>query len=165
MAAFVIDASATLPWCFADEATEATNAVLTHLRTGDEAIVPAHWPVEVANALLIAVRRKRISPEDAHQFLEDLEFLPIRVDTTTKNLVRTGVFPVAEQYGLTVYDAAYLELAMRETTPLMTLDNASLERVFQDRPWNSGQVTPLSPSAGVPVPPAAGLETQSSRLR
>ena len=69
MAVFVIDASATLPWCFADEATAATNAVLTRLRTGDEAIVPAHWPVEVANALLIAVRRKRISPEDAHQFL------------------------------------------------------------------------------------------------
>lgn len=123
MAAFVIDASATLPWCFADEATEATNAVLTHLRTGDEAIVPAHWPLEVANALLIAVRRKRISPEDAHQFLVDLEFLPIRVDTITKNLVRERVFLVAEQYGLTVYDAAYLELAMRESASLMTLDN------------------------------------------
>jgi len=123
MAAFVIDASATLPWCFADEATEATNAVLTRLRTGDEAIVPAHWPLEVANALLIAVRRKRISPEDAHQFLVDLEFLPIRVDTITKNLVRERVFLVAEQYGLTVYDAAYLELAMRESASLMTLDN------------------------------------------
>ena len=123
MAVFVIDASATLPWCFADEATAATNAVLTRLRTGDEAIVPAHWPVEVANALLIAVRRQRISPDDAHQFLLDLEFLPNRVEATTKNLVRAGVFPVAEQYGLTVYDAAYLELAMRETTPLITLDN------------------------------------------
>ena len=123
MAVFVIDASATLPWCFADEATAATNAVLTRLRTGDEAIVPAHWPVEVANALLVAVRRQRISPDDAHQFLLDLEFLPIRVEATTKNLVRAGVFPVAEQYGLTVYDAAYLELAMRETTPLITLDN------------------------------------------
>lgn len=121
MAVFVIDASATLPWCFADEATAATNAALTRLRTGDEATVPAHWPVEVANALLIAVRRKRISPADAHQFLLDLEFLPIRVNT--KNPVRTGVFPLAEQYGLTVYDAAYLELAMRESTPLMTLDN------------------------------------------
>jgi len=53
MAVFVIDASATLPWCFADEATAATNAVLTRLRTGDEAIVPAHWPLEGANALLI----------------------------------------------------------------------------------------------------------------
>jgi predicted nucleic acid-binding protein len=122
MAVFVIDASATLPWCFADEATAATNAVLTRLRTGDEAIVPAHWPVEVANALLVAVRRQRISRDDAHQFLLDLEFLPIRVETTAKNLVRAGVFPVAEQYGLTVYDAAYLELAMREGIPLMTLD-------------------------------------------
>jgi predicted nucleic acid-binding protein len=122
MAVFVIDASATLPWCFADEATVATNAALTRLRMGDEAIVPAHWPVEVGNALLVAVRRQRISPEDAHQFLLDLEFLPIRVEATTKNLVRAGVFPLAEQYGLTVYDAAYLELAMRERTPLMTLD-------------------------------------------
>ena len=122
MAAFVIDASATLPWCFADEATAATNAVLTGLRAGDEAIVPAHWPVEVANALLVAVRRQRISPDDAHQFLLDLEFLPIRVEGTTKNLVRAGVFPMAEQCGLTVYDAAYLELAMRESIPLVTLD-------------------------------------------
>ena len=122
MAVFVIDASATLPWCFADEATADTNAVLTRLRTGDEAIVPAHWPVEVANALLIALRRQRISLDDAHQFLLDLESLPIRDEATTKNLVRAGVFPVGEQYGLTVYDAAYLELAMREGTPLMTLD-------------------------------------------
>ncbi len=123
MAAFVIDASATVPWCFADEATEATNALLTRLRTDDEAIVPAHWPVEVANALLIAVRRTRIPPEDVHQFLEDLEVLPIRVDTTTKNPVRAGVFPLAERYELTVYDAAYLELAIRRNLPLATLDD------------------------------------------
>jgi predicted nucleic acid-binding protein len=51
MAPFVIDASVALPWCFADEATEATNALLTRLRTSDEAIVPAHWPLEVANAI------------------------------------------------------------------------------------------------------------------
>jgi len=123
MAAFVIDASATLPWCFADEATDATNAVLTRLRTGDEAIVPAHWPLEVANALLIAVRRKRIPPEDADQFLRDLEFLPINIDTTSKNLIRARVFPLAEQYSLILYDAAYLELAIRLGVPLATLDN------------------------------------------
>jgi predicted nucleic acid-binding protein len=122
MAAYVIDASATLPWCFADEATSATNAVLSGLRAGDEAIVPAHWPLEVANALMIAVRRKRISRDDAHQFLLDLEFLPIRVETTTKNRVRAGVFPMAQNYGLTVYDAAYLELAIRERISLTTLD-------------------------------------------
>jgi predicted nucleic acid-binding protein len=122
MAVYVIDASATLPWCFADEATSATNAVLSGLRAGDEAIVPAHWPLEVANALMIAVRRKRISRDDAHQFLLDLEFLPIRVETTTKNRVRAGVFPMAQKYGLTVYDAAYLELAVREKISLTTLD-------------------------------------------
>jgi predicted nucleic acid-binding protein len=123
MVAFVVDASATLPWCFADEATPATNALLARLRSDEEAIVPAHWPLEVTNALLTAVRRNRISPQDAHQFLQDLEFLPIRIDTTTKNLVRTRVFPLAEQHGLTVYDAAYLELAIREGLPLATLDD------------------------------------------
>ena len=123
MTAFVIDASSTLPWCFADEATEATNALLTRLQTGDEAIVPAHWPAEVANALLVAVRRKRIPFEDVHQFLEDLEVLPIRVDTSAMNQIRAGVFPLAEQYELTIYDAAYLELAIREGLPLATLDN------------------------------------------
>jgi len=123
MATFVMDASATLPWCFADEATEATNALLIRLRTGDEAMVPAHWPVEVANALLIAARRKRISFEDVHQFLEDLEVLPIRIETTAKNQIRTRVLPLAEQFELTVYDAAYLELAIREGLSLATLDN------------------------------------------
>ena len=85
MAAFVIDASATLPWCFADEATPATNQLLTRLRTGDEAIVPPHWPLEVANALLIAIRRERISVKDAQQFLDDLEVLPIQIDTAERN--------------------------------------------------------------------------------
>jgi predicted nucleic acid-binding protein len=122
MAAFVIDAAATLPWCFADEATAATNAVLIGLRTGDEAIVPAHWPLEVGHALMIAVRRQRISLDDANQFLLDLEFLPIRVEAGTKSRVRSGVLPLALQYGLTVYDAAYLELALREGLSLITLD-------------------------------------------
>ena len=83
--------------------------------------------VEVANTLLIAVRRKRISPENAHQFLVDLEFLPIRVDTSTKNLVHSVVFPLAEQYGLTAYDAAYLEMAIRAGLPLATLDKDLLK--------------------------------------
>jgi len=123
MAAFVIDASVTLPWCFADEATKATNELLIRLRTGDEANVPSHWPAEVANALLVAVRRMRIPPFDALKFLADLEVLPIRIHTTTINLVREGIFRVAEQYGLTIYDAAYLGLAMRRNLPLATLDH------------------------------------------
>jgi len=123
MAAFILDASATLPWCFADEATAATNAMLARLRTSDEAIVPAHWPAEVANVLLIAVRRQRISSDDALAFLEDLEGLPIRLDPSSKSLFREKVLPVAQKYSLTVYDAAYLELAIRERLPLATLDD------------------------------------------
>ncbi len=123
MAAFVLDASATLPWCFADESTAATNALLARLRTSDEARVPAHWPVEVANALLMAVRRTRVSSQDAQEFLADLEILPIRVETTPSNLVRAKIFPLAVQYQLTLYDAAYLELAIRENLPLATLDD------------------------------------------
>ncbi|MGH9444897.1 MAG: type II toxin-antitoxin system VapC family toxin [Terriglobia bacterium] len=123
MAAFVIDASATLPWCFADEATDATNALLTRLQAGDEALVPAHWPAEVANALLVAVRRRRISPQDARQFLENLDVLPIRIETMTQKLVRLHILPLAEAHNLTIYDASYLELAMRQTASLATLDD------------------------------------------
>ena len=123
MPVVVIDASATLPWCFADEATEATNALLAGLRAGGEALVPSHWPVEVANALRMACRRGRISSSDISQFLEDLEALPIRIDGTDKTLIRKKVYPLAEQYDLTVYDAAYLELAMRQQLALATLDD------------------------------------------
>lgn len=127
MPVLVIDASATLPWCFADEATDASNALLAGLRTGDNAIVPAHWPLEVANALRMATRRGRISSGDVRQFLQDLEALPIQIDATRTNLVRAKIYPLAEQYDLTVYDAAYLELAMRGNLPLATLDHLLLK--------------------------------------
>ena len=75
MARLVPDASATLTWCFEDEAMPWTDAVLAKLRAGDEGVVPAHWPAEVANALLIAVRRGRISREKANRFFLDLRAL------------------------------------------------------------------------------------------
>jgi len=137
MAQLVIDASATLPWAFADEATEATNALLARLRGGDEATVPAHWPVEVANALRMATRRGRISAGDVRQFLEDLEALPIRSEPADRKLVRERVYPLAEEYDLTVYDAAYLELALRQKValPLVTRHSSlSKERSLQRGP-------------------------------
>lgn len=99
-----------------------TDALLAKLRTGDEATVPAHWPLEVANALLIAIRRGRISREKASRFFDDLGSLPIRIDSKSSENAFGRVFALAEQYELTVYDAAYLELAMRENLPLATLD-------------------------------------------
>jgi predicted nucleic acid-binding protein len=65
---FVIDASVTLPWCFEDEATEWTEALLDRLSAGEVAFAPAHWPVEVSNGLLTAIRKKRTEPERAELF-------------------------------------------------------------------------------------------------
>ena len=123
MARLVPDSSATLTWCFEDEAMPWTDALLARLRAGDEAIVPLHWPAEVANALLIAVRRGRISQEKANRFLLDLRALPIRLDPESSDAVFDEVFKLAEQYSLTIYDAGYLELPIREGLPLATLDH------------------------------------------
>ena len=123
MARLVPDASATLTWCFEDEAMPWTDALLANLRAGDEAIVPLHWPAEVSNALLIAVRRGRISREKANRFFVDLRAMPIRIDPQSDEGVFDRVFKLADQYSLTIYDAGYLELAIREGLPLATLDN------------------------------------------
>ena len=122
MARLVPDASATLTWCFEDEAMAWTDALLADLRTGGEAIVPAHWPAEVANALLIAVRRGRISREKTNRIFLDLRALPIRIDPKGSETLFDQVFKLADHYRLTIYDAGYLELAIREGLPLATLD-------------------------------------------
>ena len=122
MAVFVLDASATLPWCFEDEATTATEALLAQLKTGDTALVPAHWPFEIANGLLTAVRRGRISGEKRGRFLTDLRSLPIQIDPESTAEAFDSALALAERYGLTVYDAAYLELAKRRGLPLGSLE-------------------------------------------
>ena len=77
MPGFVADASVTLPWCFADEATPATEALLDRLRACEPAVVPAHWSTEVMNGLLMAVRRSRLDLERVARFTRDLAALPI----------------------------------------------------------------------------------------
>jgi predicted nucleic acid-binding protein len=78
--AFVIDASATLPWRFEDEATPWTEALLERVERGEEAIVPVHWPLEVLNALLMAQRRNRLTGDQVREFIDDLMSLTIRVE-------------------------------------------------------------------------------------
>jgi predicted nucleic acid-binding protein len=122
MARFVVDASATLPWCFAEEATPATEALLDRVQEGDEAVVPAHWPTEVMNGLIMAVRRSRIDLERIARFANDLGALPIRIEPAYAPAAWDAVIRVSTEYRLTVYDAAYLELAQRTGLPLATLD-------------------------------------------
>jgi predicted nucleic acid-binding protein len=122
MPGFVADASATLPWCFEEEATPATEALLERLRAGEPAVVPAHWSTEVMNGLIMAVRRGRIDLERVARFAYDLAALPIRIEPAYAPAAWDAVIQVATRHQLTVYDAAYLELAERTGLPLATLD-------------------------------------------
>jgi predicted nucleic acid-binding protein len=118
---FVLDNSITMVWGFEDEADPYATAVLDLMPTL-RAYVPALWPHEVANVLLVGERRKRIKPADAAQFLAVLGAFPIVIDDETTSRAWGDTLAVARSQGLSVYDAAYLELAMRRGLPLATLD-------------------------------------------
>jgi predicted nucleic acid-binding protein len=119
----VLDASVTLAWCFPDESTPYTEGVLDLLATGAEAATPAIWPFEVANALLVAERRKRITTAQVASMLQRIASLPITVDPIRVDRAFGQILAAAREQKLTEYDAAYLELAMREGLPLATLDD------------------------------------------
>ncbi len=118
---FVVDTSTTMTWCFNDEMTAATDALLDQLRiTG--AIAPVVWPLEVANALLVAERRRRITENEATRLAQLLQSLPITIDEDGIARVLGAVLALAREHTLSSYDASYLELAMRQGLPLATQD-------------------------------------------
>lgn len=117
--AFVVDASVTMAWCFEDEASEASEAVLDRLRD-DEALVPALWALEVANVLLVAERRGRVTEAQAVRFAGLLARLPIRTDAATPGVGELAA--PGRLHGLSAYDASYLLLAERAALPLATVD-------------------------------------------
>ncbi|MHB1560117.1 MAG: type II toxin-antitoxin system VapC family toxin [Isosphaeraceae bacterium] len=119
----VIDCSVTMAWYFKDEATPYTNAVRAALAT-ERAAVPALWPLEVANVLLMGERRKRSTQAKATKWLHFLSALPIAVDTQTPALAFDPILNLTRSHKLTAYDAAYLELAMRLGVPLAARDDA-----------------------------------------
>jgi predicted nucleic acid-binding protein len=119
----VLDASVAVAWCFPDESTPFTEGVLDLLASGTEAITAAIWPFEVANALLMGERRKRISVAQVTTVLQRISSLPITIDPIRTDTAFGQILSVARQEQLTEYDAAYLELALREGLPLATLDN------------------------------------------
>lgn len=123
MAGFVVDCSVTMGWCFEDESTNYALQVLGKLKTS-HAIVPAIWPLEVANVLLVAERRKRIAPAEVTRFVALLEALPITVQESATARILDDVLSLARSTGLSSYDAAYLELAMRAGIPLASRDQA-----------------------------------------
>lgn len=122
---FVLDASLALAWCFPDEKADFTGAVLDALAEVS-AWVPSLWPLEVANALLMSERRKRSTEADTVNWLGFLQGLPIHVDEETSGKAWADTLHLARTHNLTVYDAAYLELAMRRGLPVATLDGILL---------------------------------------
>jgi predicted nucleic acid-binding protein len=120
--AFVLDASVTLGWCFRDEENAFAHRVLRRLRD-DSAWAPAVWPLEVGNGFALAERRGRFSTADSAEALVILSDLPITVHALTLEDALGPVLDLARAQGLSVYDAAYLHLAMREGLPLATLDD------------------------------------------
>jgi len=122
MAIFVVDASAALAWCFEDEAGSWSDELLERLRQDDRIVVPAHWPTEILNGPLVASRRKRIETDQPALFWDELARLPIETEPALTTVQAKTVLALSEKHGLTVYDAAYLELAQRRQLPLGTLD-------------------------------------------
>jgi predicted nucleic acid-binding protein len=117
----VIDSSMTLKWYFEDEKTAASIAILN--RVAEEgAVVPALWRLEVLNGLQVAVRRGRITIAYRDASLNDLRSLVIAIDPGTNRQAWSATLRLCDRFGLTPYDAAYLELAQRRQLPLATLD-------------------------------------------
>lgn len=124
--AFVLDCSMTMAWVFSDEANEFTETLRESLLK-ENAVVPVLWPIEVGNVLLVAMRRGRITRDDWIQIRDNLNALPIDIDPVSYERVLGTVLSVADERGLSVYDAMYLELALRRGLPLATLDQRLIE--------------------------------------
>jgi predicted nucleic acid-binding protein len=117
----VLDSSAVLAWVHGDERTTEIEAVFDRV-VEKGGIVPHLWHLEVANSLTVAVRRKRVTQAFRDDVLKDLAELNISVDGETAANAWGASVRLADLYGLTIYDAAYLELTQRLRLPLATLD-------------------------------------------
>jgi predicted nucleic acid-binding protein len=129
MSSFVLDASVALSWLYLREkpkearlSTQALSAIAT-----TEILVPSLWYAEVANGVLVGERRKVITPAQAADFHSRLEDLPIRCDETAPQVAAQEARFLARQHGLTIYDAMYLALTLREGAGLLSFDEALIK--------------------------------------
>lgn len=119
----VVDGSFAVAIYLPDETSPDFDDVILRIAEAG-AVAPVHWRAEVANALNMAVRRSRIERSGREKILEKLVQLGIEIDPETNDHIWGTTLRLADLYGLTVYDAAYLELAQRLRVPLATLDTA-----------------------------------------
>lgn len=124
---FVLDCSMAMAWFLPDESDHKTDRVLSSLELG-QAVVPALWPFELANVLVVAQKRNRISRDESQKIINQLSKLPISVEHPPSSSRLAEVLDLACDHSLSAYDAAYLECASRLKLPLATKD-AQLSRV------------------------------------
>lgn len=118
----VIDGSVAVSWFLQDEQSAAALEARDQMAEAEAVFVPAHWMLEVANALLVAERKKRISPAAVDHSMGILRKLPIQVDQETDRQAGDRTLELARLHALSIYDAAYLELALRTGSAIATLD-------------------------------------------
>lgn len=122
MTRLVIDGSVTIAWFFADERNQAVLDVRARvIETG--AVAPSFWRLEVANAFLSAQRRGRATTEQRVASLSDLDTFDIELDHEGPARAWAEIVSLADRLGLTIYDACYLDVALRRGLPLATLDH------------------------------------------
>ena len=136
----VVDCSVTMPWFLEDERTKFTDQLLNGIDRA-EYWAPSVWRLEMLNGLMMAERRKRIDRARRIESVDQVARLNVRVDPTLPNVMAIGA--LAERYGLTAYDAAYLELAVRQNFGLITQDRelaraADAEGVQVQAPGRTG---------------------------
>ena len=121
---WVIDSSVGFAWVHPDQATTATDQLLDDVANGAAVVVPVLWFVEMANGLLILQRRRKITSAERRIALQTLSDLTLVVDEEAGRAAFRKTSDLAERHGLTVYDATYLEVAMRRKLSLATRDGA-----------------------------------------
>ncbi|MEO7086799.1 MAG: type II toxin-antitoxin system VapC family toxin [Gemmatimonadaceae bacterium] len=122
MEAFVIDASMAIAWVHPAQATEESDAWLDHVVAGAELVVPAIWPLEVCNALLVLQRRRKLTAAERASALGAFKSIPVRLDHEASDSAFTTLSGVATKESLSVYDAAYLDVAVRRRLALACKD-------------------------------------------
>ncbi len=119
---FVVDNSIVMSWCFRDESSKYADKILDSLEEY-EAIAPPIWPLEVANVLLVAERRGRLTEADSIRFLSLINELPLIVQQETPDRMLKEILALARECYISSYDASYLDLAMRNGVPIATQDS------------------------------------------
>ncbi len=129
---YVVDPSLALAWLLPDEHNQEAEVIRQEIENGADAWIPVHWWLEVGNALLMAERRGRITAEQATQALTLLDSLSLEEDEETAEQIPARTFSLARKHRLTLYDAAYLELAQRRGASLASFDSQLLDAAAKE---------------------------------